>query len=109
EDTVLTEHFEVMWPGAPHRVLASAVTASEAYSGDCIGELEIAGVRQPLPRRAMPCPTRGTTGTIAAMALYAGESVGAVSGVVPAAAIVDERVAGAARLLGRWGSARPAA
>jgi nitronate monooxygenase len=101
-DTVLTEHFEVMWPGAAHRVLASAVTASEAYSGECVGEMEIGGARQPLPRRAVPCPTRDTTGTIAAMALYAGESVGAVSGVVPAADIVHELVDGAERLLRRW-------
>jgi nitronate monooxygenase len=107
EDTVLTEHFGVMWPDAPHRVLASAVTASDAYSGDCLGELEIAGARQPLPRCAVPCPTRGTTGTIAAMALYAGESVGAVSGVVPAADIVHELVDGAERLLRRWSSAAP--
>jgi NAD(P)H-dependent flavin oxidoreductase YrpB (nitropropane dioxygenase family) len=107
EDTVLTEYFEVMWPGAQHRVLASAVAASEAYSGEYVGELAIAGARQPLPRRAVPCPTRDTTGTIAAMALYAGESVGAVAGVVPAADIVHELVDGAEHLLRRWGSAAP--
>jgi nitronate monooxygenase len=50
----------------------------------------------------VPCPTRATTGTITAMALYAGESVGAVRGVVPAAEIVREFADGAERLLGRW-------
>ena len=58
------------------------------------------------PRFAVPCPTRGTTGTIAAMALYAGESVDAVSGVVPAADIVHELVDGAERLLSHWSTAK---
>jgi nitronate monooxygenase len=102
EDTVLTERFSVMWPGAPHRVLRSAVAAAEACSGEIVGETELLGTRQPLPRFAVPPPTRETTGTIAAMALYAGESVGAVSGVVPAADVVRELAEGAERLLRRW-------
>jgi nitronate monooxygenase len=102
EDTVVTERFGLMWPGAPHRVLRSAVAAAEAWPGELVGELEIGGVRQPMPRFAVPCPTRGTTGTIAAMALYAGESVGGVSGVKPAADIVHELVDGAEGLLRRW-------
>jgi hypothetical protein len=64
--------------------------------------MELLGIRQPLPRFAVPCPTRSTTGTIAAMALYAGESVGAVSRVQPAADIVHELVDGAEALLRRW-------
>lgn len=102
EDTVLTGRFSVMWPDAPHRVLRSAVAAAEAWSGEIVGEMELLGTRQPLPRFAVPCPTRATTGTIAAMALYAGESVGAVSGVVPAADVVRELAGGAERLLRRW-------
>jgi NAD(P)H-dependent flavin oxidoreductase YrpB (nitropropane dioxygenase family) len=99
EDTVLTERFAVMWPGAPHRVLRSAVAAAEACRGEVVGEMELLGRRQPLPRFAVPCPTRTTTGTIAAMALYAGESVGAVRGVLPASDIVRELADGAERLL----------
>src|SRR5262249_4887206 len=102
EDTVLTEHFAVMWPGAPHRVLRSAVAASEAFPGEVVGEMELFGVRQPIPRSGVPCPTRGTTGETAAMALYAGESVGAVRGVKPAADIVRELIDGAEHLLRRW-------
>jgi hypothetical protein len=37
------------------------------------------------------------------MALYAGESVGAVRSVLPAAAVVRELASGAERLLSRWG------
>jgi len=39
---------------------------------------------------------------MAAMALYAGESVGAVRAVEPAAAIVRELADGTARLLRQW-------
>jgi hypothetical protein len=48
-------------------------------------------------------PTRGTTGAVDAMALYAGESVTGVTAVVPAAEIVREITAGAEALLHRWG------
>ena len=102
EDTVLTERFSVMWPDAPHRVLRSAVAAAETCPDDVVGEMELGGSRQPLPRFAVACPTRTTTGTIAAMALYAGESVGAVRGVMPAADIVHELMDGAERLLRVW-------
>jgi NAD(P)H-dependent flavin oxidoreductase YrpB (nitropropane dioxygenase family) len=102
EDTVVTEHFGVMWPHAPHRVLRSAVAASEAFPGEVVGEMDLLGVRQPIPRCGVPCPTRGTTGTIGAMALYAGESVGAVRGVTPAADIVRELIDGAEGLLRKW-------
>ncbi len=102
EDTVLTQAFSVMWPNAPHRVLRSAVAAAEGLTGEVAGEIEILGARQPLPRFAVPAPTRSTTGSIAAMALYAGESVGAVRAVVPAAEVVRELAGGAERLLERW-------
>jgi len=49
----------------------------------------------PIPPFAVPCPNRTTTGTIAAMALYAGQSVGAVTKAQqPAAEIVAELTAG---------------
>ena len=102
EDTVLTGRFSVMWPDAPHRVLRSAIAAAETCPDDVVGEMELGGSRQPLPRFAVACPTRTTTGTIAAMALYAGESVGAVRGVMPAADIVHELMDGAERLLRVW-------
>ena len=105
-DTVLTQRFSVMWPDAPHRVLRSAVAAAEACADDVVGEMEVGGVRGPLPRFAVPCPTRSTTGTIAAMALYAGESVGAVRGITPAADIVHELSDGAEQLLSHWSTAK---
>ncbi len=99
EDTVLTDTFSVLWPNAPHRVLRSCVEAARTFPRDVTGEIEIAGRRIAVPRFGVPCPTRSTTGEIEAMALYAGESVGQVSSVEPAAAIVEELSTGAERLL----------
>ena len=90
EDTVLTTAFSVMWPDAPHRVLQSAVAAAQASPDDIVGEIVMGDERMPLPRFAVPCPGRATSGNIAAMALYAGESVGSVRRVQSAAEIVDE-------------------
>ncbi|MBV9410479.1 MAG: nitronate monooxygenase [Acidimicrobiia bacterium] len=95
QDTVLTTAFGVMWPDAPHRVLKSCVDAAAQFKdGDTIGELVMGEVHMPLPRFAVPCPGRTTTGTIAAMALYAGQSVGAVTKTQPAKEIVAELTAG---------------
>jgi NAD(P)H-dependent flavin oxidoreductase YrpB (nitropropane dioxygenase family) len=101
EDTVYTEAFSGMWPNAPHRVLRSCVAAAQAAPEGTIGEIELGGRKLPLPRFAVPCPTRATSGRTEAMALYAGESVGAVRGRETAAEIVRELVEGAERLLRR--------
>lgn len=101
EDTVLTEVFSATWPNAPHRVLQSSVVAAQAYPDAVVGEWATDTLRRPLPRFASAPPTRETTGTIAAMALHAGESVGAVRRVQPAAAILQELIAEAAPLLRR--------
>jgi NAD(P)H-dependent flavin oxidoreductase YrpB (nitropropane dioxygenase family) len=99
EDTVLTEAFSVMWPNAPHRVLRSSVDAAARFTAPTVGAITIAGTTMPIPRASVMSPTRATTGTIEAMALYAGESVANVHDVRPAGAIVRDLVAGAERLL----------
>jgi NAD(P)H-dependent flavin oxidoreductase YrpB (nitropropane dioxygenase family) len=102
EDTVLTEAFSVMWSDAPHRVLRSCVDEARALDGDTVGEVEIGGTTMPIPRLSVLAPTRATTGSVDAMALYAGESVTDVSGVVPARDVVLEIATGAEVLLRRW-------
>jgi nitronate monooxygenase len=102
EDTVLTEAFSVMWPDAPHRVLRSAVEAAEALEDEVIGEAEHAGAKLPVPRLSVISPGRTTTGNVEAMALYAGQSVGAVTEAIPAAQVVAEVADGAEELLRRW-------
>jgi NAD(P)H-dependent flavin oxidoreductase YrpB (nitropropane dioxygenase family) len=56
----------------------------------------------PVPRFGAPAPTRDATGHVEAMALYAGQSVGAVKKVTPAAEVVREIVEDAERLLRAW-------
>ena len=94
QDAVLTTAVGVMWPDAPHRVLRSCVEAAEAVAEEPVGEMAMGDMRMPLPRFAVPCPSRSTTGNIAAMALYAGQSVGAVTKVQPAGDVVRELTAG---------------
>jgi NAD(P)H-dependent flavin oxidoreductase YrpB (nitropropane dioxygenase family) len=100
--TVYTEAFSVGWD-APHRVLRSCVEAATAFPGDVVGEVPtLDGTREALPRLAPEAINRGTTGTIAAMPLWAGESVGGVTRVQPAAEIVRELANDAERLIRRW-------
>lgn len=91
EDTVLGEPFGTGWPGAPHRVLRSAVEAAEQLDRPVAGVLGDAEI----PRFAPQPPTKEVAGEIAAMALYAGESVEAVTRVQPAREIVAELMADA--------------
>jgi len=90
EDTVLTTTFSVFWPDAPHRVLRSCVEAAESLADPVAGYEGDPG--RPIPTRSPSPPGRATTGQVAAMALYAGQSVGRVRRVEPAAAIVRELV-----------------
>jgi NAD(P)H-dependent flavin oxidoreductase YrpB (nitropropane dioxygenase family) len=102
QDTVVTEAFSVGWPHAPHRVLRAWVQAAEAFQGDKVAEQLLGDQRRPVPSLAPRVPTRNTTGTIAAMSLAAGESVGAVKRRQPAGKIVRELAAEAEELLRRW-------
>lgn len=92
EDTVLTEAFSATWPDAPHRVLRSCVEAAISFQGEIVAEIEHAGGTMKIPRFGSPVPTRETTGTIQAMALYAGQSVSSVQTVQPAKQILTELI-----------------
>lgn len=88
-DTVLTEAFATGWPDAPHRILRSAIEAAEGLDREPVATLGDSEI----PRFAALPPTRDVEGEVAAMALYAGESVDAVTRVQPAAEIVAELMA----------------
>jgi nitronate monooxygenase len=89
DDAQYTELFDVGWPDAPQRVLASAVAAATAPGPDPVGQLG----ENNLPRRGTTPPVGKTTGQIEAMALYAGRSVGALTEIKPASDIIDELLA----------------
>ncbi len=92
-DTVYTEAFRVGWPiTAPHRLLRSCIGAAADVPEEVVGEGEnvLTGKRFPVYRFDTNGVGRGFTGEIAAMSLWAGESVGRVTGPQPAADIVRE-------------------
>jgi nitronate monooxygenase len=89
QDTVLTESFGTGWPNAPHRVLRSAVEAAEQHDDSPVAKL---GDRE-IPRFGPLAPMGQVQGEIGAMALYAGEGVGEVTGIRPASEIVAELTA----------------
>jgi nitronate monooxygenase len=95
EDTVYGETFSALWPDAPHRVLRSAVEAVEKIETPTIGEMEFGGRQIEVPRTAGIAPHGRTTGEIGAMALFAGEGVGSITAIRPAAEIVQDLVDGA--------------
>jgi nitronate monooxygenase len=98
EDTIYTTAFSRGFRDAPHRVLNSCVTAVEAIQGDTVGETTaLDGIRMPAPRYFPFGVDNTATGTIGAMSLFAGESVGAVTQVESAAEILRKFVDECAR------------
>jgi nitronate monooxygenase len=99
EDSVRTNRFEVECPLCPstHGVLRSALDAAEAFDGSFVADFN----GEPVAKfRGIP-PYKGFTGNIGAMACYAGQSVGEIRGVQPAAQIIAEVVQQAEMLLKR--------
>ncbi|MEX2011330.1 MAG: nitronate monooxygenase [Chloroflexota bacterium] len=104
EDSVRTTRFEVDCGLCPstHGVLRSAIENADAFQGEIVGEVEIAGDRRNIRRfQGMP-PSKVVSGRVDAMACYAGQSVGSVKRVQPAAEIVAELFDGVDGLLRRW-------
>ena len=104
EETIYTEAFSVGWVGdGPHRVLQSSLALASASLDEFVGAVNRPG-DEPLPIRRFEShtPTTATTGNVDAMSLWAGESVGAVNRVQPAAEIIREMNDDAERLLRRW-------
>jgi NAD(P)H-dependent flavin oxidoreductase YrpB (nitropropane dioxygenase family) len=99
EDTVLTDAYSANWPNAPHRVLRSCIAAAAQLPEGIVGETALGGSAMPIPRFTTPPPLTTTTGHVEAMALYAGESVGAINAIWPAAQIIGDLVEGTRRRL----------
>lgn len=95
DQTVLTEAYSVGWPDAPHRVLSAAVVAADATDADPVARL----YGRDVPRWSAQSPNRDVDGLVEAMALYAGQGVGSVTEVVPAAEVIERLVTQARSLL----------
>jgi nitronate monooxygenase len=95
-DTVLTGLFDGGWPGAPHRVLRNSTfrrwdEAGRPAAGSRPGEGEVVARHRDaeIRRYAADEPRRQTTGDLEAMCLYAGQGVGLVTAIEPAAEVVS--------------------
>jgi nitronate monooxygenase len=75
------------------RVLRSALERAEALDEEVVGEMNLGRDRVSVPRFSPDNPPLDATGRIDAMALYAGEGVGAVRRRERAAAIVADLAA----------------
>ena len=109
EDTVRTTLFGHGWPHAPHRALRTAFVngwlKDEARGSEqrpdepVIGETVFGGQRVPVLRFMGLPPSAEATGDIESMGLLAGQSVGLVRELKPAAEIVKELVEGARQII----------
>jgi NAD(P)H-dependent flavin oxidoreductase YrpB (nitropropane dioxygenase family) len=94
-DAVVSHLFNVGLPEpGPHRVLRSSIEAAEAFAGDEVGVVRLAGAEIHVPRFGAQPPTRESTGAVEAMPFYAGQSAGAVTTIQPAAAIMADLATG---------------
>lgn len=108
-DTYYGDLFDGGWPDAPHRVLRnSTVEAWEAAGrpapGERPGEEDDIAARadgSPIKRYASATPHVSTNGDIEALPNWAGQGVGLVTRVQPAAEIVQELVVDAERILAK--------
>jgi nitronate monooxygenase len=93
---------QVEWPpGAPYRILRNALADGGQLASGPIARLRKGDqmVEQPLFTSA--APTINTEGETELMANYAGQGVGLIHGIVPAATVVEQMVAEADRVIRR--------
>lgn len=108
-DTIYTGLFSFGWPNAPHRVLRNSTVERWEQSGcpadgERPGEGEIIGrspTRGEIARYRSATPTTDTEGNIEEMSLWAGQGVGLVNRVQPAAEIVREIIDEASQTIER--------
>jgi nitronate monooxygenase len=89
-DTVITDVYEIGWPGRRHRVLATAVTRDPKQAKNFIGRTVVEGKPYLVPRFSAAVPTDATSGRVEEMAMYCGLSCDAISDELSAADIVAE-------------------
>lgn len=108
DETEYTNVFgRARWPGAPQRVLEtpffkdwkSLPSHESEINQPLIGHSTINGMEKDIRRFSGTVPNRTTTGDIESMVLYAGEGVGLIKEILPAAEVVQRLVEGAQLLI----------
>ena len=92
-DTVYSEVFRVGWPPrAPHRVIRNALIDGASPPAGPIARVRLGDETVEVPPFASAPPTIHTVGRTELMANYAGQGVGLIRDILPAAAIVEQMV-----------------
>ncbi|KAL9272793.1 putative nitronate monooxygenase [Drosera capensis] len=108
ENTEYTDIFgRARWPEAPHRVLVTPFyIACKSLPDDVteanqpvIGHTVIHGVEKEIRRFAGTVPNKTAEGEIESMVMYAGQGVGLIREILPAAEVVKRLVEGAQLLI----------
>lgn len=89
-DTVISDVYEIGWPGRRHRVLETEATRNPGLPKNFIGRTVVEGKPYMVPRFSAAVPTVTTSGRIGEMALYCGLSCGDITHELPAADIVAD-------------------
>ena len=101
-DTVYTETFHLGWPPrSPHRVLRNLLTEGNAAAPDPVARLSLGGQTVEVPPFASATPTVHMKGHTELMANYAGQGVGLIHNILPAAEIVERMVSEAQAIIQR--------
>lgn len=96
-DTVVTGRFDVGWPDAPVRVLASSLAAAEQAPPGTVATITAPdGAVTELPLFSTTAPTRSTVGNLDAMPHYAGTGLDAITHRSTVAEVMAELSAGLA-------------
>lgn len=105
-DTVYTETFHVGWPpNSPHRVLRNSLTDGGSAPTGPVASVRLGDRTAEVPPFGSATPTIHTEGHIELMANYAGQGVGLIRNVLPAAEIVELIVSEAQRIIRRLSTA----
>ncbi|XP_061364692.1 uncharacterized protein LOC133308111 [Gastrolobium bilobum] len=107
-ETAYTDVFgRARWPDAPHRVLQTpfykewrSLPAHENEANQpVIGHTKIHGLERDIRRLAGTVPNMTTTGDYESMVMYAGQGVGLIKEILPAAEVINRVVKGAQLLI----------
>ncbi|KAI4299105.1 hypothetical protein L6164_032596 [Bauhinia variegata] len=108
DETEYTDVFgRARWPGAPQRVLQtpfykecrSLPPQENELNKPVIGHSTINGMEKEIRLFAGTVPNKSTTGDLESMVMYAGEGVGLIKEILPAAEVIKRLVEGAQLLI----------
>ena len=87
-------------------MIRSSLEAAQAFQGEEVGQRYLKSKDEwaPVLRFQPIAVTRDVKGNIEAMFLAAGEGVGSVKSILPAAKVVDQLAGEAEKLLRKWAS-----